>query len=283
MTVDVIAACAAAIAERLGDGGVMYALTGAGISRESGVPTYRGLDGVWSKVPEEIATPETLHQEPELFWEFHDALRQMLVTAEPNAAHVALAEMEEGLAGDAWHRRPACEGGTSVNTGRRDACPTRSPATREFAVVTQNIDGLHQAAGSRKVIELHGNATRNYCTACHLQYPDLPSPLLSLPPRCQCGGLIRPDVVLFNENLPVDALTEADRLASAADVVLVIGTSALVYPAAQFPLITWQNGGLLVEVNPEATGLSDLAAHRLRGPAGTSLPALWAALEPLVR
>ena len=251
MMADVIPVCAAEIAERLRDGGVMIALTGAGISKESGVPTYRGLDGVWSKVPEDIATPETLHREPALFWEFHDALRRVLVTAEPNAAHRALAEMEEGLADG-------------------------------FTIITQNIDGLHQAAGSRNVIELHGNATRNYCTKCHRQYPDLPSPLLSLPPKCECGGLIRPDVVLFNENLPVDALTEADRLASVADVVLVIGTSACVYPAAQLPLITWQNGGLLIEVNPEATGLSDLAAHRLRGPAGKSLPALWAALEPLV-
>jgi len=249
---EVIAACAAAIAELLSDGGVMIALTGAGVSKESGVPTYRGLDGVWSKVPEDIATPETLHREPELFWEFHDALRRVVATAQPNAAHLALAEIEAGL-------------------------------EAEFAIITQNIDGLHQAAGSRKVIELHGNATRNYCTECYREYPDLPSPLPSLPPRCECGGLIRPDVVLFHEGLPVEALTEADRLASAAAVVLVIGTSACVYPAAQIPLITWQNGGLLVEVNPEATGLSELAAYRLRGPAGRSLPALWTALQPLLR
>jgi NAD-dependent deacetylase len=250
-----IEACAEEIADRLGSGGTIVALTGAGISRESGVPTYRGLDGVWTKFPEEIATPQTLHREPELFWEFHDTLRRILVTAKPNAAHFALADMEAAFNG-------------------ADHC--------EFAIITQNIDGLHQAAGSAKVIELHGSATRNFCEACGRDHNDLPSPLLQLPPRCECGAVIRPDIVLFNEGLPANALYEADRLASGADVMLVVGTSANVFPAASIPVITYERGGLIVEVNPEATALSRIAQRKLRGPAGESLPLLWEKLRPLL-
>ena len=210
-------------------------LTGAGISAESGIPTFRGEGGLWNRFrAEELATPEAFHRDPELVWRWYDWRRQVIAKAKPNQAHLCLARAEKEIK-DLW-------------------------------VITQNVDGLHQRAGSEKVIELHGSIWRLRCTSCGKEELNFQVPLKDIPPECgECGGLMRPGVVWFGEALPTDALHEASRISEEAEVFLVVGTSARVYPAAELPLIAKRSGARLIEVNPEETGITpftDLSIRR---------------------
>lgn len=239
-----------ALLERLHAAERVVALTGAGISAESGVPTFRDAQtGLWARYrAEELATPEAFLENPRLVWDWYAWRRQLTSKAQPNPGHFALVELARRFA--------------------------------HFALVTQNVDGLHARAGSRDVIELHGNIELDLCfdegTAVTEYAEDG-----SVPPRCtRCGAYVRPGVVWFGEALPRRALERADAAVRACQVVLSIGTSGLVHPAAGLPLIGKQHGALLVEVNPNATPLTPHADYVLSGPAGEVLPALVQALSP---
>ncbi len=226
-----------AAAELLKRYGNVVAFTGAGISAEAGIPTFRGRGGLWEKYrPEELATPEAFARDPKRVWEWYAWRIDMVLRAEPTFAHRILARWEEeGIL---------------------------------LGVITQNVDGLHLRAGSVRVVELHGRLTRARCTGCN-RVRELSAPPEEIPPRCsECGSLLRPDVVWFGEPLPEDAWFEALSLASSARVMLVIGTSAVVYPAAEIPLVAKRSGAKLIEVNPEETPLSGLVDVRL--PMGAS-------------
>ncbi len=226
--------------------GPVVALTGAGVSAESGVPTFRGEEGLWRDFrPEELATPAAFQRDPKLVWEWYNWRREMIAPCAPNAAHETLAQMEAELP--------------------------------DFCVVTQNVDGLHQVAGNERVLELHGNIWRVRCETCVTSMENHRVPLPEIPPRCPaCGGLLRPDVVWFGESLPQAVLEAAWEVAASCRLMLVIGTSALVQPAASLPIIARQNGARLIEVNPSETPLSSHAHEVLRGPAAELLPDWWA-------
>lgn len=235
------------LAEKLRGARRVVALTGAGVSAESGVPTFRGAEGLWRKFrPEELATPGAFARDPVLVWEWYDWRRQKVAACAPNDGHRALAEM-----------------------GRRSFT---------FDLVTQNVDGLHRLAGSNPVWELHGSLWNLRCTGCSRERQDRRAPLPSIPPRCECGGLERPGVVWFGEALPSDVLASAFEVASRADVFFVVGTSALVHPAASLPQVAGEQGALVVEVNPELTPLSGLVDIRLAGPSAAILPRILDAL-----
>jgi len=223
----------------------VLAVTGAGISAESGVPTFRGTDGLWREFrAADLATPEAFARDPKLVWEWYAWRREVIAPARPNAAHAALAAFERRLPG--------------------------------FLLATQNVDGLHALAGSRKLVELHGSLWRMRCVGCGHVAEDRSVPLPELPPRCACGNVLRPDVTWFGEMLPVGAVEEAVAAARSAEVVLVIGTSSIVYPAAALPEMARSAGGLVIEVNTEATPLTASAHVSLRGPASEIVPALVA-------
>lgn len=226
-------------------------LTGAGVSAESGVPTFRGPEGLWRKYrPEDLATPEAFKRDPKLVWEWYAWRREKIAACRPNPAHAALAALE-----------------------------ARVP---ELLLVTQNVDGLHAVAGSRRVVELHGCLWRVCCTRCGDRRDDRRVPPPELPPRCEaagpsggrCGALVRPDVVWFGEALPGGAVETAFGAARTAEVVLVVGTSSIVYPAAALPQIAQGAGAFVVEVNPEQTPLTPLADVSLRGRAAEIVPEL---------
>ena len=218
-------------------------LTGAGISAESGIPTFRGPGGLWNNHrPEELATPQAFTRNPRLSWEWYDWRRQRVSTAQPNPGHRALADLEQKAAG--------------------------------FTLITQNVDGLHRAAGSRNIIELHGSLWRIRCLDCGREVENCAVPLSPLPPVCACGGLMRPGVVWFGEALPVDAIQRAARAANECDVLLVCGTSAVVYPAAALPDQAIAAGARVIEVNIEPTPFTEYAHLSLRGRCGEILPQL---------
>lgn len=226
-------------------------LTGAGVSAESGVPTFRDAQtGLWAAFsPEELATPEAFARDPRLVWEWYAWRRKWVADARPNPGHHALAE---------W----------------ADLAP-------QFTLMTQNVDGLHQEVGSRDVIELHGNIHRTKCsvegTVVELWQDTNPPP-----PLCpRCGAHLRPDVVWFHEPLPVKALELAFQAATDCDVFLSIGTSTIVYPAAQLPFDALEAGATVIEINPDRTPLTDRAHFALSGPAGQILPPWVNALRGL--
>lgn len=225
--------------------GQVTVLTGAGISAESGVPTFRGQAGLWRSFrPEDLATPQAFRRDPALVWEWYDWRRGLIDSCEPNAAHRTLAEMAARLP--------------------------------DFTLITQNVDGLHQLAGSRHILELHGNVWRTRCLGCDHISEDRRVPLPEIPPHCpKCGGLLRPDVVWFGESLPSEVLEAAWTAAARCRLMLVIGTSAVVQPAASLPLTALRNSAHLVEVNPAETPLSPHAHETLRGPAAELLPGWW--------
>ncbi len=230
-------------ARRLGGATRVLVVTGAGISAESGVPTFRGPEGLWRQYrPEDLATPEAFARDPRLVWEWYAWRRERIAPLRPNAAHDALVRLEG-----------------------------RAP---EFLLATQNVDGLHAMAGSRRMVELHGSIWRTRCTACAESGEDRRVPLPDLPPRCACGALRRPDIVWFGEALPEAATEAAFAAAHAAEVVLVIGTSSVVYPAAALPQVGRAAGAFVIEVNPEETPLTPLAHAALRGPAALLVPRL---------
>jgi len=230
-------------AKRVREARAIAVLTGAGVSAESGVPTFRGEGGLWRQFrAEDLATPGAFARDPRLVWEWYDWRRQKIAACHPNPAHHALAALESQAA--------------------------------EFLLITQNIDDLHRKAGSRRLVELHGNIWRVRCTreATVSALPDVP--LREIPPRCGCGALLRPDIVWFGETLPAEALDRAFRAADTCDLFLVVGTSALVQPAASLPLMAKRRGATVIEVNPDPTPISHLVGVSLQGKAGEILPAL---------
>lgn len=231
------------VLKRLRAAKAVSVLTGAGVSAESGVPTFRGADGIWSKYDwRELATREGFRKDPRLVWEWYQLRQVEIAKAKPNPAHEVIAEME----------------------GRFE----------QFAVLTQNIDGLHARAGSRRVVELHGNIWRMRCERDGTVVT-LAEPVKEIPPLCLCGGYLRPDVVWFGEQLPEAAVEEASAAARDSEVMFVVGTSAVVYPAAALPAITKNSGGMVVEVNTERTEMSAYADVSVLGRAGEVMPALW--------
>ncbi|NOX38252.1 MAG: NAD-dependent deacylase [Calditrichaeota bacterium] len=235
--------------ERLAKAYNVVVLTGAGISAASGIPTFRGKDGLWNKFnPQELASVDAFMRNPELVWEWYNWRRQLIRDVQPNLGHYALVDMEAYFP--------------------------------EFYIITQNVDNLHQLAGSRNVIELHGNIMRNKCFDCGKPYAGEIRLEKKEIPRCpECGGLIRPDVVWFGEFLPEEAIRKAQEVSTAAEVFFSIGTSSTVEPAASLPYLAKGNGAYLVEINPEETPLSSVADETLRYPADQVLPLLVIALE----
>jgi NAD-dependent deacetylase len=224
--------------------GSVLVLTGAGVSRESGIATFRDAGGLWEGVdPSQVATPGAFAADPEFVWRFYDARRTRAAAARPNPAHHAIVALEA--------------------TGR------------PFLLATQNVDGLHERAGSTKLVRLHGSLWRVRCTACSVERDDLRPTLLPLPPRCTaCGAMLRPAVVWFEEPLPMIEFGQAQSAARDAELVLVVGTSSLVYPAATLQRMASDAGAYVVEINPETTAFSAEASEHLAGPAGVVLPAL---------
>lgn len=221
-------------------------LSGAGISAESGVPTFRGEAGLWRTYrAEDLATPSAFRRDPVLVWEWYNWRRELVARCEPNAAHRTLAEMERHI--------------------------------ENFVLITQNVDGLHQRAGSRRVLELHGSLWRMRCTAEDLVVEDHRVPLPSIPPRCPCGALMRPDVVWFGESLPAEVLSAAHDAVRRCRLLLVVGTSGVVYPAAALPQLAQRSGARVVEFNVERTPISAYADEVILGPAAVELPRWWAA------
>ena len=238
-----MAAITARLRELIAQGRGVVALTGAGISAESGVPTFRGREGFWQKQrAEDLATPEGFSRDPHRVWAWYDDRRRQIASCAPNPGHLALARY-----------------------GRRYP---------DFTLVTQNIDGLHRAAGSPRVLELHGNLFRVRCVSEGNPRDDRRAPLPEIPPRCRCGALLRPDVVWFGELLPERTMQAAHEASQRAELFLVIGTSALVYPAASLPEIARSRGAYLAEINVESTPLSPLADEVVQGPASQILPGL---------
>lgn len=218
----------------------IVSLTGAGISAESGIPTFRGAGGLWENHrAEDLATPEAFQRDAHLVWRWYEWRRDRIRNAAPNAAHRALAELE------------SVQGTNSM-------------------IVTQNVDGLHRRAGAARIIELHGNIMEARCTA-EKTILDLHDSQRELPPRCSsCGAMLRPNVVWFGEMLPPGAWEAAAEAVRNADLVLVIGTSGVVYPAAG--LVGYQQHGISIEINPEATPLSSNCTFAIATGAGTATP-----------
>ena len=214
-------------------------VTGAGISQESGIPTFRGKDGYWRKYdPMKLATIDAFNQDPKLVWEWYEDRRKNILAAQPNAGHNAIAELEK---------------------------------FKEVIVLTQNIDGLHQRAGSKNVLELHGSIIRIKCTVCDFQ-GDFPHKFEELPPLCKCGNILRPDVVWFGESLPQDIWKEAIIHANSCDVMIIAGTSLVVSPANTLPIYAKQNNAFLIEINPESTPMSNDMNITIKDTSANTIP-----------
>ena len=225
-------------------------LTGAGISAESGIPTFREAQtGLWAQYdPQELATPHAFVKHPRLVWEWYAWRRELVSAAKPNAGHLALVEMAQRVA--------------------------------RFTLITQNVDGLHQLAGSTDVIELHGNLHRTKCCREETVIDEWVD-TGEVPPRCpRCGDRLRPDVVWFGEALPRAAWQAASDAAMTCEVFFSIGTSALVEPAASLARIAMQHGAKVIEINPVATPLTSMVTYALQAPSGQVLPALVQVVWP---
>ena len=231
------------------------ALSGAGLSAESGIPTYRGANGLWTKFGEPtIDGWDMFCTDPGQWWEVALERREgtefgkAIDNAEPNGGHIAMADLE--LMGRLAH------------------------------VITQNIDNLHQRAGSRSLTEIHGNRAKVRCMNCGNRTLLADTDLDRLPPLCLvCGGILKNDTVMFGEPIPDDALRECYKQSALADLFLVVGTSAVVYPAADFPVMAKRRGAPLVEINPDETALSEIADVIVRASAGVALPAIVELLQ----
>ncbi|CAN5251429.1 NAD-dependent protein deacetylase [soil metagenome] len=218
-------------------------LTGAGVSAESGVPTFRASDGLWEGHRiEDVATPEGFRRDPALVWQFYNARRDNLTRVTPNPGHYALAALQDHFA--------------------------------EFTLATQNVDGLHAAAGSKNVLELHGNVRRTRCLGCRVVEDQGLDPLGDRPLCLKCGGFLRPDIVWFHESLPEPTLRKAFEAANDCDVLLVIGTSAVVYPAAEMIPRAKSNDATVIEINLTPAGASEWTDIGLYEPSGVVLPKL---------
>jgi NAD-dependent deacetylase len=234
------------LVKRLRSAKAVTVLTGAGVSAESGVPTFREAQtGLWEKYnAEDLATPGAFRRDPRLVWEWYEWRRKLVAGAMPNPAHLALVEMEKRF--------------------------------ERFQLITQNVDGLHQRAGSRNVIELHGNITRTKCFDEGIVISSW-ADTGEVPPRCpRCGGLLRPDVVWFEEPLPEAEMSGAMRASTSCDVFLSVGTSTVVYPAASLPFEALRAGATVIEINPQPTPLTSRAHFVLAGAAAAIVPELVA-------
>lgn len=228
-------------------------LTGAGISAESGIPTFRGAQtGLWANYnPEELASPEGFSRDPALVWNWYAWRRELISKAAPNPSHYALARLEKILP--------------------------------ELEIITQNVDGFHQRAGSQNVIEIHGNIHRNRCSKENILVSDF-QVKGEMPPRCpQCQAFLRPDVVWFGESLPEVKIERAVEVSSYCEVFFSIGTSGLVYPAATLPVLALEHGAVVIEINPASTPLSHQATYTLQGRSGEILPSLFETAWPQIQ
>lgn len=216
-------------------------VTGAGISQDSGIPTYRGTDGLWKNYdPMKLATIDAFNENPKLVWEWYQDRRKNIFAARPNFAHKAIAELEKFA---------------------------------NVSVLTQNIDGLHKKAGSANIYELHGSIIRIRCTVCNYN-EEIFTEFNSLPPKCTCGNMLRPDVVWFGEPLPQKIWQDAMILAGTCDLMIIAGTSLLVSPANTLPVFASQNGATMIEVNPEKTMLSSEVDLSIQEKSSVALPEL---------
>ncbi|MDR3667229.1 MAG: NAD-dependent deacylase [Ignavibacteriaceae bacterium] len=225
--------------EKIKNAGHVVFFSGAGMSQESGIATFRGKDGIWNKFkPEELANINGFMKNPDMVWEWYKYRHDIVRNAEPNQGHIAIAEFQKYLP--------------------------------KVTVITQNIDNLHKRAGSKNIFELHGNIERNYCMKCKTFYNEINE--IPEVPKCRCGGLIRPDVVWFGEYLPQDQFQGAELAASNCDIFFVVGTSAVVYPAASLIYTAKDCGAIIFEINIEKTDISILARESFIGKAGNLLP-----------
>jgi NAD-dependent deacetylase len=226
----------------------VVAFTGAGVSVESGIPSFRGKDGLWNRYrAEDLATYQAFQANPKLVWDWYNSRRENMLKVEPNRGHHALARFEEYF--------------------------------NEFVLVTQNIDGLHQRAGNHQLLKLHGDIWEVRCLECGLTRMDYTVPLEPTPPHCPCGGLLRVGVVWFGETLPMDVYEKALEKTRKSQLFFSIGTSAVVYPAAYLPQIARDSGAYVVEINIEPSAMVDCCDELLLGPAGEVLPAIAAGLN----
>jgi NAD-dependent deacetylase len=226
--------------EKLKKSSSLVFFTGAGISAESGIPTFRGKDGIWNKLkPEELANFDAFMRNPEMVWEWYNHRKKVIHNSQPNAGHLTIAEMQNYF--------------------------------KNVTVVTQNIDNLHRRAGSKNIYELHGNIERNFCVNCKTFYNE-ELDFTNGVPKCECGGLVRPDVVWFGEFLPEDQFASGGKAAMNSDIFFIVGTSAVVYPAAGLVHTAKQSGSILVEVNVESTDISSYVDYSFVGEAGKVLP-----------
>ena len=227
--------------EKLRNAESIIFFTGAGISAESGISTFRGKDGIWNKLrPEELANFDAFLRNTDIVWEWYQFRRKVVNEAAPNAGHTAIKEFEKYY---------------------------------DIKIVTQNVDNLHGRAGSKTIYELHGNIERNYCIKCKMFFNIDEFEFTDKVPNCKkCGGFIRPDVVWFGEFLPQEVFANAEKAAAECDICFVVGTSAIVYPAAYIPHAAINAGAYLVEINVEQTEFSNYADISLVGPSGEILP-----------
>ncbi len=225
--------------------------TGAGISKESGIPTFRDAqEGLWANYnPEELATPEGFLKNPELVWRWYQERRAKIAEKRPNPGHYAIVDLEKAFS--------------------------------NFTLITQNIDNLHREAGSKNIIEFHGNIFKFKCFDNEHPIDEIPDDDRT-PPRCQCGSMIRPDVVWYGEVPAEDSFRLVGQALENCDVLLVVGTSGLVYPAAAFPYQAKQAGAFIIEVNPEISAITPIADVFLKGPSGEVLPKLVERFRKLV-
>jgi len=232
------------VVKKLYEADKIVILTGAGVSAESGIQTFRDPDGLWTKLnPSELASVEGFMANPDTVWKWYKHRREIMGSKKPNPGHFAIAEMQKLIP--------------------------------NVILFTQNIDRLHQQAGSENVFELHGNIVDNHCMNCKRQIIEKIDSESESPPVCpECGGKVRPSVVWFGEMLPNDVLIKAQESAETCDMFFSVGTSAEVYPAADLPLIALRNGAYVVEVNPNKTIISNLVHARLDKPSGIAFPAL---------
>ena len=216
-------------------------VTGAGISQESGIPTFRGKNGLWRKYdPMQLATIDAFYENPKLVWEWYNERRENIFSSKPNPGHKAIAELEKYV---------------------------------DVSVLTQNIDGLHQRAGSTKVLELHGSIIKIKCTVCDFS-DEIITQFEKIPPICKCGNILRPNVVWFGEPLPQDVWQQAMIHAGECDLMIIAGTSLVVSPANTLPIYAKQNNAFLIEINPEKTVMSSDMDYALRNSSSLSLPEL---------
>lgn len=240
------------LVQKLKDAQNVSVLTGAGVSAESGIKTFRDPDGLWAKFnPQELASIDGFMSNPELVWEWYMNRVDIVNNSTPNDGHFALSKLQSII--------------------------------KDFSIITQNVDGLHQKAGSVDVIELHGSIVKNKCFDCGKKYDgDIDTSEKKIP-RCKsCNGLIRPDVVWFGEMLPANAIRKAQQEAEKSDVFFSIGTSAEVFPAADLPHIAKQNGAFLVEINPNNTVLSKFADLKVADTSANALPTIVEELKKVI-